>query len=455
MILVELILAAALASGRLSIALMVFVAAAGLAFAFAYPMATAVLTLALGASIFHDQWFAFTVGPLDANGAELLLLSLFIVALIRPRRGTWGGVAGAGLAVFLGLLGVSTGLAVSAGDVELLGSFAWGRVFAFYVFFYIVVRLFGDRESITRLLGWAAVLAALTGFTALFISVASGPASFLQDPAQQFIRDEEGLGVIQRVRLPGLALAYGLFWYAVVRATQTHGTWRLLWGAALAGMFVNIAVSFNRNMWVGLSLGLLAMVLLSGPQVRRRLIGTIAAVGIAIALVATQGGSDSRLEPLVERGASLGDPESLQAESSLQSREIETEVAWDVARDNPIVGIGPGVDFGVSFFEVTAGGVWARVSQLFLHNQYLYLMLIAGLPALLAFMAFLLASLRCAWSWRTRTPETAAWGVGLASIMLSSIVAIYFSASEMIFAICLLTAAIYVVRSEPEEAEAR
>lgn len=99
--------------------------------------------------------------------------------------------------------------------------------------------------------------------------------------------------------------------------------------------------------------------------------------------------------------------------------------------------------------------MWVRVSQLFLHNQYLYLMLIAGLPALLAFMAFLLASLRSAWSWRTRTPETAAWGVGLASIMLSSIVAIYFSASEMIFAICLLTAAIYVARSEPEEAGAR
>lgn len=301
-ILAELILAAALASGRLSIALMVFVAAAALAFAFAYPLATAVLTLALGVSIFHGQWFAFTLGPLDANAAELLLFSLFIVALIRPRHRTWGGVAGAGLAVFLGLLGISTALAVSAGDVELLGSLAWGRVFAFYAFFYIVVRLFGDRDSITRLLGWAAALAALTGFTALFISVASGPASFLQDPAQQFIRDEEGLGLIQRVRLPGLALAYGLFWYAVVRTTQTHGTWRLLWGAALAGMFVNIAVSFNRNMWVGLSLGLLAMVLLSGPQVRRRLIAAIAAVGIAIALVATQGGSDSRFAPLVERG---------------------------------------------------------------------------------------------------------------------------------------------------------
>jgi O-antigen ligase len=451
-VLAELILAGALASGRLSITLVAFVAAGGLAIAFAYPMATAVLALVLATSVFHEEWFAFAAGPVNANGAELLIGALFIVALTRPKHRTWGGLVGGALAFFFALLGISTALAVSAGNVDLLGSFAWGRAFLFFALFYVVIRLFGDWESIRYLLGWAAALAALTGVLAVFLSFGSGPESIFQDPSQQFIRAQEGLGIIQRVRLPGLALAYALFWYAVVRTARTRGTPRLLWGAALAGMFANIMVSFNRNMWVGLVIGLLAMLVLSGPQVRRRLVVALGVLAIAIGLLGAQLGSDSRISPLIERGTSLGDTESLEAESSLQTREIETEVAWDVAQQNLLIGIGPGVDFGVSFFEATAQGVWVRVSQLFLHNQYLYLMLIAGLPALIAFLGYLLASLWAAWSWRTRTPETAGLGVGLASIMLSSLVAIYFSAPDMIVAISLLTAAIFTMRREPEPA---
>ena len=449
-ILAELVLAVALASGRLTFALWGFVAAGGLAFAFAFPMTTAVLTLVAGASVFHSEWFAYTLGPLDVQGAELLLGALFVVALTRPRARAWGGLAGAGLGLFLALLALSTVLAVSAGKAELLDSFAWGRVFLFFAFFYVVARLFPERESIAKLLGWAVALAALTGAVALVISFASGPASVFQDPSQQFVKAEEGLGLLQRVRLPGLSLAYALFWYGVVRTVQTHGTSRLLWGAALAGMSVSILLSFNRNMWVGLAIGLLLMIVLSGSLVRRRLVGALGVIVVAIALLASQLGSDSRISPLVERGTSLTDPQSLQAESSLQSRENETEVAWEVARENPLIGIGPGVEFGASFFEATAQGVWVRVPQFFLHNQYLYLILIAGFPALIAFLAYLLVSLRDAWSRRLRTPETAAWGVGLASIMLSAIVAIYFSASDMIFGIALLTAAIYAARRELE-----
>jgi hypothetical protein len=51
-LLTEVFLAGVLASGRVSIALWVFVAALCVAFAFRYPMLTAVATLVLGASVF-------------------------------------------------------------------------------------------------------------------------------------------------------------------------------------------------------------------------------------------------------------------------------------------------------------------------------------------------------------------------------------------------------------------
>jgi O-antigen ligase len=221
----------------------------------------------------------------------------------------------------------------------------------------------------------------------------------------------------------------------------------------MVGMLVNIAVSFNRNMWVGLGVGLLLMLVLSGPLVRRRLAAAIAVIAVLLAILPSQLGSEEKLTPLIKRGTSLTNPESLQAESSLKSRANETDIAIDVALDHPVIGIGPGVDFNVSFIEATGGGNWVRVPQLFLHNQYLYLMLIAGIPALAAFLVYLLSCLSWAWHWRTRTPEMSAWGVGLFSIMLSSFVAIYFSATDMVFALALLTGAIFVTRNDREGAE--
>ncbi|HEY7255621.1 MAG TPA: O-antigen ligase family protein [Solirubrobacterales bacterium] len=455
----EVVLAWVLASGRLSSALWAFIAVCVLAVAYRYPMGTAVLALVLGVSVFYPERFSYAIGPLNLNGSELLLGVLLVIAVIKPGKNTWGGLTGLAVALFLIWLGVSIVLCVNAGSTELINAFNWSRVFAMYAFFFVVVRLFGDRESMRRLLAWSAVIAAVTGFIALLLSLNVGGAeSFFQDPSQQFIHTEEGLGIIDRIRLPGLSLGYALFWYAVVMIIQTRGRKRVLWSIGLVGMAVDILVSFNRNMWIGVVIGLLAMLALSGPMVRRRLMGALAVLAFLIVVIGTQPGPESKLSPLVARGTSLTNSEELFASASLQSRADETEVAWNVVKANPLAGVGPGVEFGVSFFEATAPGVWTVVPQLFLHNQYIYLMLVGGVPLLLFFMVYLLTSLRFAWWRRFRTPESAAWGVGLLSIMLSSIVAIYFAAPDMVFSIALLTGAIYASAHgywEQEEKDSR
>lgn len=445
-LLTEVFLAGVLASGRVSIALWVFVAALCVAFAFRYPMLTAVATLVLGASVFYSELFAVSIGPLNANGPEVLLGALFVVAVTRPQRRGLGGIAGAGLLAFLVIVGISILLAVNEGTTEILNAFSWSRAYLTFVFFFVIVRLFSDRESLRRLLFWATMISAVTGFVAVYLSLLGGPESFFQDPSQQFIKSEEGLGIIQRVRLPGLSLAYALYWYAVVKTIRYHGRERLLWGLAVVGMSLNIVVSFNRNMWIGIVIGLPVLLALAGPQVRRRLAGTLAVAAFALVLIGAQPGPESKLSPLIARGTTLTNRGSLLAEASIQSRENETEIAWGVAKRNLLTGIGPGVQFGAEFFEATAQGVWVKVPQYFLHNQYLYILLIAGIPALLAFLVFLLASVRSAFARGTRTAESAAWGVGLVSIMLSAIVAIYFSDTDMIFAIALLAGASYSAR---------
>jgi O-antigen ligase len=444
LILAEIILAWVLASGRLSTLLLAFVALCLFAVAYRFPMATALLALVLGVSVFYPERFAYSIGPLNLNGSELLLVVLLAIAVIKPGKPTWGGLTGMAIVLFLIWLGVAILLSVNAGSTELINAINWSRAFAMYAFFFVVIRLFGDRESMHRLLTWSVVIAAVTGFIAVMLSInVGGTESFFQDPSQQFIHTEEGLGIIDRIRLPGLSLGYALFWYVVVMIVQSQGVKRILWSVGLLGIALNIIVSFNRNMWIGILIGLLAMIALSGPVVRRRLMGSIAVLAFLIVVIGTQPGPESKLSPLVARGTSLTNSEQLFAEASLQSRADETEIAWKVVKAHPLSGIGPGVEFGVSFFEATAPGIWIVVPQLFLHNQYIYLLLIGGIPLLLFFMVYLLTSLRFAWLPRLRTPESAAWGVGLLSIMLSSIVAIYFAAPDMVFSIALLTGAIY------------
>jgi hypothetical protein len=65
------------------------VGAAGLAFVVAFPFAAACLLLFLIGSIDLPVG-AISAGPVDVRPYELLLGVLLFVAVVRPRRATWG-----------------------------------------------------------------------------------------------------------------------------------------------------------------------------------------------------------------------------------------------------------------------------------------------------------------------------------------------------------------------------
>jgi O-antigen ligase len=179
-----------------------------------------------------------------------------------------------------------------------------------------------------------------------------------------------------------------------------------------------------------------------------------AAIIAAIALIAVAGVQVDRgpLAGFAERGETLFSPEKTTQENSLQDRGKETEQAWRTFQDNAVIGIGPGSRFGVYFDELQANGDYKRTSQLFLHNQYLYLALICGVPGLLAFLAFLLSSLGAARRqlWDT---DVSAWAVGLAMIMLSAVVMISFADASSALAIGLLAGAVVAATTRGAEDE--
>lgn len=448
-LLLEALLARGLAAESLSRPLLLLVGFAALAFVFRFPLATSLVLLGFTDFLFYPTYFAFELGPLSVRPHELALVALLLVAVVRPRRQSWGGLAGGALAVFLGVLVLVGLLAISDGRAPFGDVLSLGRPFALLTFFYVVVRLFPEPEQRRQLLTGAAVLAAITGVVALFAALGAGLGDTLAGGSKAILKEEEGAAGLLRVRLAGLSMAYALFWYVAVRTATAKGGRLLGWSLTLAGMALAIAISFNRNMWLGLIAGLALMMVVGGPLVRSRLLAALAVSVAAITLIASVGSAtDSRvLEPVVQRGSTLFNPGRVEASSSLSDREKETRIAWPVAQRHALLGIGPGTEFGVYNFEFVGPHSVKVEPQLFLHNQYLYLLLICGIPGLLAFLVFLGVPVLRAFRRQPVDPAITACGVGIAMIALSSVVAIYFSVEDMTAVLGML-AGVIVADSE-------
>jgi O-antigen ligase len=262
------------------------------------------------------------------------------------------------------------------------------------------------------------------------------------------VNTDLGLGGIPRIRLPGIAIGYPLFWYTALQIPRARGMGRLGWTLALIGIVVNLALSLNRNMWAGLLVGLAVLLIIGGVRVRRPVAVGLAVLVSAIAVIAIGGVQVDRgpLAGFAERGSTLFSPGQTTRENSLQDRGKETEQAWRTVKEHPVIGIGPGAEFGVYFDELQPGGGYKRTKQLFLHNQYLYLALICGVPGLLAFVAFLLSSVAAARRYVDDT-DVATWAVGIGMIALSAVVMISFADAASALAIGLLAGAIAAATS--------
>jgi O-antigen ligase len=447
-LLAELAVGAALVEPRLQRLLVLIVALLGLAFVFRFPLAGFVGLFFIAASIFHGSYFTWSVGPVDVHLEELVFLALALVAIVAPRRHTWGGAAGAALAVFLGSVVIAAWLGIQAGRMTPSDAISWARPLMFYGSFWLVLRLFDDPGQLRHLLVAGLACGAVTGALALVLQFSSSLVDTFQGAGGQQIYTqaaEAGLGGLKRIREPGLAFSYLLFWWSVVAVIAARPGRRLLLATLAAASALDLLLSFNRNMWLGLMFGFALMLGLSGIQVRQRLLGglalAVAAIVLMFSVVGDTGGSQG-LEPIVQRAASVLTPQQLGEESSLRNRAEESAQAWRTIQAHPVLGVGAGADFGVRFNHQEAQGVWVYTVQRFLHDQWLWLLLIGGVPALLAYVAFVATILGRAWSRPTRTPSQTALGAGIAMLMLSAFVMPYLGVKEFCLALGVVAAVV-------------
>jgi O-antigen ligase len=446
-LLLELAIAGAIGEPRLARLAVLLLAVGGLALVFAFPLGAAAGLLLLTASIFHADFFTYRYGSLDIHLPEVVFVALALAAVVAPRRQSWGGMAGAALATFLGVVVVCAWLGVQAGRATIADALNWTRPLAFYGTFWIVLRLFPDARSLRWLLIAGLACGAVTGVLATVLQVASSLDHTFQGTGGQQIYSQTtqaGLGGLKRIRQPGLAFSYMLFFWSLLAAMTARGAWRAVLWTLVGASAVDVVLSFNRNMWLGLLFGFSLMLIFSGVHLRQRFLVAMALGLTAVVLVFTVVGNSGQagLEPIVARAASVLTPQQVGEESSLRDRGRETGRAWDAFQRHPLSGVGAGADFGVRFNHAQGDGRWVTTIQRFLHNQWLWLLLIGGIPALLAFAAFTGTVLAKAWDPRARTLSQVALGTGLAMLMLSAFVQPYLGVHEFCLATGLIAAVI-------------
>ena len=451
-------LALAIVDERFRLLLVPPVALAGLWAVGRFPFAATCAVIALAATILEPAKLKIPVGPLDLRLLEVVLGALLLVAAFFPRRRWWGGLPGVALAVFFAVLILSTVLAVSSGRSHPIDAYHYTRALAPTLLFFVVVRLIPEREDIWRLLRIAAVMAAVSGAVSVLVAVPGSPVGEMLAPNDMPLSDRpppsetDGMGLINRVRLPGVAIAYVLFWYAALKMLRAERRERALWAAVVAGMAIALALSLNRNMWLGITIGGFLVFALTHTRVRRQFaVGALVllVIGTLVGLSGAQIRRDSPLYPVVVRATSLFQPEQEIRDSSLTDRFYENRYAVETITANPYLGVGPGAPYGLVDTVNYGNRVFVRETPRFLHNQYFHLLLIAGPLALLSFLVFLIAPaarvLRSA-----QSAPVMALSIGVALTLLSSLVMISFVDATWGVVLGMLIGSLTILTSPPD-----
>ncbi len=331
------------------------------------------------------------------------------------------------LLAFLGA--IVAGVAVGMENGASLHDAAFSmRYMLFYAAFWpALAALLYDRGLVIRLAG-----AGVAAVVVLQIAqVIVGPSTHLfligsSDLSGTLSTDDTGF---LRVRPPGLTAVYVVSAFALARVLWGPARGRMLGWAMVAVTITGVVISANRNMLLGLVVGLAAAALVARQRHRAAVMGAAVAAVLAALVLVAQTSATIDSNPVVSRFASLTNYSELQTQT-LDDRYYENGIALTRIHHHPIGGLGWGPDYGAVLLSSDDGFLVSQPRP-FMHEQYLWIWMRAGVIGLAALIAMLALGI---WNGarycRARHGRDDAWlgaGVVVAVVALaaSSNVAIY------------------------------
>jgi O-antigen ligase len=337
-----------------------------------------------------------TVSVVKILGA-LLLIGYFLRALSRDEDIRLPSIVG-WLTAFTMLVLLSLLL---SGDLETgLNKTLRYLLFAAFAFLFVqIVRTRAELLAMLRVLVLSATVAALYG-SFLFVT---GQAERVEGP----IGEANDFAYVLASVLP----------FAVYLALRDR-RFRVLWLAACAVLVGALFGTLSRGALVGL-----AAVVLWAVATRRIRMGGVLAGGVVVAGVLLL--AFTLWKPLIHERLAA---KNKVAVANVESRQAYWKAAAQMAADHPVLGVGPG-RFGVESTHYVLNNPTGIVDPV-VHNSYLEVLAEGGLPTLVAFLGFIVASWRLAARARRRfQAEHDADGLRLAAAVQAALVVAIVSAN--------------------------
>jgi O-antigen ligase len=384
------------------------------------------LWIAIGCLMFLPRDVRQAVARLSTQRESLVMLG-FLAAIV------------AGIAV-----GVENGASVHVALYDV-------RSMLFYAAFWPALAALTrprDRALVLRLVTLGAVVVVCLQIAQVIVGAGTQLFFVTSSDLSSTLSTENGF---LRVRPPGLTTVYVVAAFALARVFWGPQRHRLRGWAVLAVALAGLAVSLNRNMLVGLVLGLAAAVLIT-PQ-RRRLMAGAAVVALVVAgFIIVSAGSSQPSNPIVARFSDITDYAQLKTQT-LDDRYYENHIALQRIRSHPFGGLGWGPDYGAVLLS-SDDGFLVTQQRPFMHEQYLWIWMRAGVLGLLALIGVLLFGLINGARWcRAKASDPDGWlGAGVVvavvAIAASSNVAIYLTPPDSIVPLVGVLALAAVLRRD-------
>jgi hypothetical protein len=335
------------------------------------------------------------------------------------------------LIVFLALVFATTAARLISRDLRLNDVLGELRIVGHYGLFLVTTNVIRERRQLNILLVGILALSIFV-VAAMALQFAAGSSlQILPGRVEQLDNEGRRFSDVTRILAPGQSLV--LTSCLILASLLTFDPRRtLLWLGLWASVCFGLVLTFNRNFWIGavLSIGILILCVYSEERKRiLRRVGLVAAFGcllLAIFVIKpNQHVSDLALAS-ADRIFSLTEPSTFTSQdSSFRWRDFEYRYASKVIEANPLTGIGMGSRYRP---WVPPYDYEQYDGRTYLHNGHLWLILKAGLPAYLSFMAFSsLVIVRCFLYWRSISQpwmRAIVWGTALVfiSVLIGSIV---------------------------------
>lgn len=293
------------------------------------------------------------------------------------------------LAVFAFLAAVLGGVAVGMENGASLHDAAFSmRYMLFYAAFWPALVAFAyDRALVIRLICAGVVAVVVLAIAQIVV----GPSTHLfligsSDLSGAISSDDTGF---LRIRPPGLTSVYVVAAFALARVLWGPARGRMLGWLMVLVTLTGVTLSANRNMAVGLVVGLAAAALVTRQRHRVAVLATTVAAVVAALVLLAQSSATIGSNPVVSRFASITNYSQLQTQT-LDDRYYENGIALQRIHAHPVGGLGWGPDYG-AYLLTSDYGFLVSTPRPFMHEQYLWIWMragIIGLGALIAMLAF-------------------------------------------------------------------